>query len=47
MLRIGQGAGHSLTIGAIMVMDLAIMPQVPTEVFLLLLGKIRSSVKET
>lgn len=43
----GIGAGHSLTIGATMVIDLAIMPQVPTDVFLLFEGKILSSVKLT
>ena len=44
--KIGKGAAHSFTIGATMVMDLAIMPQVPTDVFLLLDGKILSSVKD-
>lgn len=43
----GIGAGHSFTIGATMVIDLAIMPQVPTDVFLLFDGKILSSVKLT
>jgi hypothetical protein len=31
---IGNGADHSLTIGATIVTDLAIIPQVPTDVFL-------------
>ena len=46
MIKIGIGAVHSLTIGATMVTDLAIIPQVPTDVFLLLDGKILSSVNE-
>lgn len=43
----GIGALHSLQIGATMVTDLAIIPQVPTEVFLFAGGKILSSVNET
>ena len=46
-IKRGIGAGHSLTIGATMVIDLAIMPQVPTDVFLLFDGNILSSVKLT
>jgi hypothetical protein len=46
MTRIGYGAYHSLTIGATIVMDLAIIPHVPTEVFLLFDGKILSSVND-
>ena len=42
----GSGAGHSLTIGATIVIDLAIIPHDPTEVFLLLAGNILSSVNE-
>ena len=44
---IGKGAGHSLTIGATIVIERAIIPHDPTEVFLLFEGKILSSVKET
>jgi hypothetical protein len=44
---IGKGAGHSLTIGAIIVIERAIIPHVPTEVFRLSFGNILSSVKET
>ena len=44
---IGHGAAHSFTIGATIVTDRAIMPQVPTDVFLFSAGKILSSVKET
>lgn len=43
----GNGDGHSFTIGATMVIDLAIIPHVPTEVFLLFDGNILSSVKDT
>ena len=43
----GNGDGHSFTIGATIVIDLAIIPQVPTEVFLLFEGNILSSVKDT
>jgi len=43
----GIGTYHSLTIGATIVIDLAIMPHVPTDVFLLFAGNIRSSVNET
>ena len=46
IIHIGQGAGHSFTIGATIVTALAIIPHVPTEVFLLLAGNILSSVKE-
>jgi hypothetical protein len=44
---IGHGAAHSLTIGATIVTDRAIIPQVPTDVFLFSDGKILSSVNET
>ena len=44
---IGYGACHSFTIGATIVIERAIMPQVPTDVFRLLDGKILSSVNET
>lgn len=44
---IGHGVVHSLTIGAMMVTDLAIIPHVPTDVFLFSEGKILSSVNET
>ena len=47
IIIIGKGAVHSLTIGATIVIDLAIMPQVPTDVFLFYGGNILSSVKET
>ena len=47
MTMIGRGAAHSFTMGATIVTDLAIMPQDPTDVFLLFDGKILSSVKET
>lgn len=46
MMTIGIGAAHSLTIGARIVIERAIMPQVPTDVFLLFAGKILSSVNE-
>ena len=47
MSKIGKGAGHSLQIGATIVTDLAIMPQVPTDVLREFAGKILSSVKLT
>lgn len=47
MAKIGYGADHSLTIGATIVTDLAIMPHDATWVFLFSAGKILSSVKET
>jgi hypothetical protein len=43
----GKGDGHSFTIGATIVIDLAIIPHVPTDVFLLFDGNILSSVKDT
>lgn len=46
MTTIGIGAAHSLTIGAMMVIERAIMPHVPTDVFLRFAGKILSSVNE-
>lgn len=46
MTAIGIGAVHSLTIGAKIVTDLAIIPHVPTDVFLLFAGNILSSVNE-
>lgn len=46
IVQMGHGAGHSFTIGATIVTALAIIPHVPTEVFLLLGGNILSSVKE-
>jgi hypothetical protein len=47
IINMGTGVGHSFAMGATIVTDLAIIPQVPTEVFLLDDGKILSSVKET
>jgi hypothetical protein len=47
MTTTGNGEGHSFTIGATIVMDLAIIPHVPTDVFLLFDGNILSSVNET
>jgi len=47
IIKMGKGAAHSLTIGATIVIDLAIIPAVPTEVFRLCGGKILSSVKDT
>ena len=47
MQTTGIGTYHSFTIGATIVIDLAIIPQVPTDVFLLFAGNIRSSVNET
>jgi len=46
MTMIGIGAAHSLTIGAKIVIERAIIPQVPTDVFLRFGGKILSSVNE-
>ena len=46
IITIGIGAVHSLTIGATIVTERAIIPHVPTDVFLLLAGNILSSVKE-
>ena len=46
MTAIGIGAAHSFTIGAKIVTERAIIPHVPTDVFLLLAGKILSSVNE-
>jgi len=46
MMMIGNGDAHSFTIGATIVIDRAIMPAVPTEVFRCCGGNILSSVNE-
>jgi hypothetical protein len=46
-MRMGKGDDHSLTIGATIVIDLAIIPAVPTDVLRYCGGNILSSVNDT